>query len=198
MRSSASAALRKRFRTSCISRSGSTSASGSEGSYSVTIRGVPPDSAALLSRTLRRALGGSSGPFYATALLRAARGLPATRRAAVCGLLIAGSAALASRSRRLERQSDGHGAPLLVFGGTLGAVTGLLGALAILAVPYGEPLDGVVDRLQTFTPELADADTLWWLLVPGGALLGLLVATAATKLGWRIVRTGPVSQPGTV
>lgn len=118
--------------------------------------------------------------------------------AAVCGLLIAGSAALASRSRRLERQSDGHGAPLLVFGGTLGAVTGLLGALAILAVPYGEPLDGVVDRLQTFTPELADADTLWWLLAPGGALLGLLAATAATKLGWRIVRTGPVSQPGTV
>lgn len=125
--------------------------------------------------------------------------LPATAiSAAMCGLLFAGSAALACRSRRLDRKSDGAGAPLVMFAAGLGAVTGLLGALAILAVPHGEPLDGVVDRLQTFTPELADADTLWWLLVPGGALLGLLVATAATKLGWRLVRTAPVSQPGSV
>ncbi len=38
----------------------------------------PPRALAAMAQTLRRAIGGSSGPFYATALLRAARDLPAT------------------------------------------------------------------------------------------------------------------------
>ena len=37
----------------------------------------PPTALAAMAEALRRAIGGSSGPFYATALLRAARALPA-------------------------------------------------------------------------------------------------------------------------
>jgi dihydroxyacetone kinase len=36
----------------------------------------PPTALAAMADALRRAIGGSSGPFYATALMRAARGLP--------------------------------------------------------------------------------------------------------------------------
>ena len=42
----------------------------------------PPTALAAMGEALRRAIAGSSGPFYATALLRAARGLPAAPGAA--------------------------------------------------------------------------------------------------------------------
>ena len=38
----------------------------------------PPTALAVMAEALRRAIGGSSGPFYATALMRAARHLPAS------------------------------------------------------------------------------------------------------------------------
>ncbi|UFN48815.1 dihydroxyacetone kinase subunit DhaK [Roseomonas sp. OT10] len=61
-----------------------------------TVWADAPTALAALGRTLRRALGGSSGPFYATALLRAARGLPATPSAADwAGALRRGVAAIA-------------------------------------------------------------------------------------------------------
>lgn len=41
----------------------------------------PPTALAAMAEALRRAIGGSSGPFYATALMRAARSLPPAPRA---------------------------------------------------------------------------------------------------------------------
>ncbi|KAA0023467.1 hypothetical protein [Antrihabitans cavernicola] len=103
-----------------------------------------------------------------------------------------------SRAWRLVRDYDAPVISLVTFLAALGLLLGLCVSVAILALPPGTTLDGVGNRFQSFTLHLTDTDTLWWLTPLIGALLGCIAAVAATKLGWRLVRTGPVSQQGTV
>ena len=84
---------------------------------------------------------------------------------------------------------DGHGSqrPLTILLAGLGFSAGIVAALTIVALPEGSSFRYMSGRLRTLTHiELTDADLVWWLIPPAGAVIGIAAAKLLTSYNWRL------------
>lgn len=117
-------------------------------------------------------------PWMAAALV-----VPTAAILAAVGYVLAGSRWSWVRDER------GSPRPLITLLMVLGFGAGAFAALTIVVVPQGVAIKHVGGRLSKLTRmTLSDADLMWWLIAPVGALFGATVGMVMTTYDWRLRR----------